>query len=219
MRRSASGAWLAALLHGSTHGLRGCAEATSPSASTASIRSDASSPKARAPLAPSDPPEVETSTSVLVRSRPAVTRASSSSAAVALSSALAPVCAASRWAITTSRRLDVPIRWATIVGVSTRPSGPSVLSGIRRVVKPRSRIRLSTRSASPRSPAPPGRRSGNERASSSSELRGVRTVSVPYAWMPSNASGSSVVVSAAGRSVSEKAAMTSANSAGRNAAR
>ena len=90
VRSSASGTGPLPCGQPTTHGLRTRAPAMSPSTITASTGPPASDwAQARAPANPVVPPEVETSTSVLRSSRVLNTRASSSSAAVAESSARA----------------------------------------------------------------------------------------------------------------------------------
>ena len=142
----------------------------SPSTSTASIGwSSAARAHARAPVKPAVAPDVETSTSVLESSRARKRRASSSSTAVPDSSARPGRPSASRWATTTTRRLDRPERTPTTVSTPaarscvTLKAGRSVSSGAASVSR--------TRSASAASSAEPGARSGKRRPSSVSELR------------------------------------------------
>ena len=111
VRRSPIGAASRSLDQGTIQGLWMRLPARSPSTIAASIGSPAAlSANACAPALPPLPPEVETSTSVEDRSRTLNTRASSSSAAVPDSSASAGEPRASRWAITTMRRLESPGR-------------------------------------------------------------------------------------------------------------
>ena len=194
----------------------------------------ASRAQARAPAAPPLPPEVETSTSVLARSRPTrrldspgrtglslrerKMRASSISAAVPERSASPWVRTESRCASTTMRRADRPGRTPTTVVRSRRPSTVRPAASERETRKPFVRSAVSTRPATPRSPSEPGRREGNALPSSRSESRtGARPG--PNARESSKAWAASREVAGAGRFSSAKATTNSATSAGRNAAR
>ena len=233
VRTKPIGGWSRPLDHGTTQGLRDFADARSPSTSTPSI-SDGSAlrAQARAPAAPPDPPEVDTSTSVRRRSRPISCgrpgssvpsaslarvrkmRASSSSAAVPESSASPGEAAESRCASTTIRRGESPGRIPSTVSISASPSivRPVVVS--RRTSMPEASNKPATRSASARSPLEPGRRSGNAAPSSSSESRAR---SLPYARAGSKASATARVRTGEGRLCNENATTNTAMSAGRNA--
>ena len=143
------------------------------------------------------------------RSRTLNTRASSSSAAVPDSSASAGEPRASRCAITTIRRLDSPGRTPTTVSSSAVPSIVRPVSVLRLTRKPPARNSSATRSASARSASEPAGRSGTPR----------RVLHRVERARPVNPAGANGVVTAAGRSASEKAAMNSATTAGANAAR
>jgi len=228
VRSRPSGAGAPVCAHGTTTGRRTARLAMSPSTSTPSTGPVAAAWSAhpRAPAYPVLAPDVETSTSVLPRSRARTARASSSSAAVADSSASASLPAlagASRWASTTTRWLESPGRTPTTVSrsLASRPP-PGVRRRVtaktgRRVPGSRALSACATRSASPRSPAEPGCRSGNARASSCSELRCAEAP--PKARCVLKLSEASGDPTGAGRSASEKAATNSATSAGRKAAR
>ena len=233
VRTKPIGGWSRPLDHGTTQGLRDFADARSPSTSTPSI-SDGSAlrAQARAPAAPPEPPEVDTSTSVRRRSRPISCgrpgssvpsaslarvrkmRASSSSAAVPESSASPGEAAESRCASTTIRRGESPGRIPSTVSISASPSivRPVVVS--RRTSMPEASNKPATRSASARSPLEPGRRSGNAAPSSSSESRAR---SLPYARAGSKASATARVRTGEGRLCNENATTNTAMSAGRNA--
>ena len=190
VRTKPIGGWSRPLDHGTTHGLRAFAEARSPSTRTPSI-SDGSALRAhsRAPAAPPEPPEVDTSTSVRRRSRPMScgrpgssvpsawltrvrkTRASSISAAVPESSASPGEDPASRWARTTICRGERPGRMPCTVSMSASPSIVRPVLELRRTCMPEDFKTPATRSASARSPSEPGRRWGNAAPSSSSESR------------------------------------------------
>jgi hypothetical protein len=219
--------------HGTTHGRVGRSAARSPSSSTPSIDSGSCArAHAPAPAAPPLPPEVETSTSVLRRSRPirrrspgtpgsAVSRerkmrASSSSAAVPDSSASPGAASASRCASTTILRPERPGRTPSTVSSPVVPSTVRAWSWRRETRNPAPRSVDATRSARAASPVLPGRRSGNAAASSISELR----MPVPlYARAPSKASAASRVVAGRGRPSSENATTKTASRAGTKAAR
>ena len=94
-----------------------------PLAAVAAPMLESSPASCAAPASPPLPPLVEASTIVRLVSREANTRASSSSAAVPDSSAIAPGAAASRWArITIGAALVEPGRWATTVLRARSPS-------------------------------------------------------------------------------------------------
>ena len=211
VRRRPIGAARSPLDHGTIHGLCVVRPATSPSTITASTGSPAvDSANARAPAAPALPPDVETSTSVEESSRTLNTLAISSSAAVPDNSASAGEPSASRCAMTTIRRLDSPGRTPTTVSSAVFPR--TVRSSLveRETRKLLARNVSATRSASARSASEPGGRDG---------YCSPRSLSSVYARPPSNPAGAKGVVTAAGRSASEKAAMNSAIRAGANAAR
>ncbi len=217
VRWSASGDGPEPSDHGTTQGLTTRRPAMSPSTSTASIGwSSAARAHARAPVKPAVAPDVETSTSVLESSRARKRRASSSSTAVPDSSARPGRPSASRWATTTTRRLDRPERTPTTVSTPaarscvTVKAGRSVSSGAASVSR--------TRSASAASSAEPGARSGKRRPSSVSELRSALRPP-PNARSPSKPCTACGEVAGDGRSSSENAATNSATSAGRKAAR
>ncbi len=208
--------------HGTTHGLRIRSPAMFPSTSTASIGSSEASlaPMRARPRSRSCLPDVETRTSVLRRSRWRNSRASSSSVAVADSSARPGV----RDRVAAGHHDDPPARDGP---AARRPRSPG-----RPRRTPRAARHLEGAAARARGPAgrgwpPPGRRgprrpsrrarrSGNVRASSLSEFRCGRASS-PNATRESNASAASGEVAGAGRSASENAAMNTATSAGRKA--
>ena len=137
-------------------------------------------------------------------------------------SATAGPAGASRWATTTTERLDRPCLAATTSSSSVPPRMESPGKRTRRtpagVVKPLETNSCATRSASRASPAEPGRRSGNAAASPRSDARGGGS-SGPKARAAWKASGARVVVRGRPGSVSENATTNSATSAGRNAAR
>ncbi len=190
---------------------------------------------ARAPAPPPLPPDVETSTSVLRRSRPTSCgrlgcdesdsvdgtrvrkiRASSSSAAVPDRSASPGESSASRCASTTMRRLESPGRTPTTVSSSVSPSTVRPLVRVVETWNPAARKTWPTRSPSAVSPLDPGRRCGNASPSCTSESR---IVALPYARLGSNASATARVRAGDGRPASEKATTNSASRAGKNAAR
>ena len=236
VRRQRSGGCSRPLDHGTTQGLAVTREARSPSTSTASILAgSAVRAHSRAPAAPPLPPEVETSTSVLRRSRPirrglpgsAVgasplgsrvrkIRASSSSAAVPDNSARPGVESASRCARSTIRRSDTPGRTPTTVSSVRSPSTVAPSARVRSTAKPAARSPRATRRASAASPGEPGRRRGKLSPSSNSE---PRTDGAPNARAGSNASAIVRVRSADGRPCSANATTNSAIRAGTKAAR
>ena len=211
------------------------ADARSPSTRTPSI-SDGSALRAhaRAPAAPPDPPEVDTSTSVRRRSRPISCgrpgssvpsaslarvrkmRASSSSAAVP--GELGEPGRGGRVAV---GEHDDPARRRARAGSPRRSRSrprrrscaPSSSRGGRRM--PEAWNTPATRSASARSPAEPGRRSGNAAPSSAASRARARcrTRARGRRRRPPRGSGR-----ATGRLWSENATTNTAMSAGRNAA-
>ena len=210
VRRIAIGAARSPFDHGTIHGLWTRRLARSPSTIAASTGPSADSANERAPAAPALPPEVETSTSVDDSSRTLNSRAISISAAVPDSSASAGDPSASRWAITTMRWLESPGRTPTTVSSRRLPSTVRSVV-VRRVTRKPPCLNVSaTRPASARSPGEPGARFGNASPSSPSSV---------YARPPSKPAGANGVVTAAGRSASEKAATNSAIRAGASAAR